>query len=119
MAAVKITPERIKGYNEATEAKAAADLFTALNAADGAVIDISNTDANQTAILIENANAAADKTLTVKGGTGHLSSGQDMEIAVPKGAVRAVVLEDGEFGRGRTFELTGAADLKVLAIELP
>lgn len=119
MAAVKITPEKIKGYNKVTEAKATADMFTALDATDGAVIDISNTDANQTVILVENVNTTTDKTLTVKGGTGHLSSEQDMEITVPKGSTRMVVLEDGEFGRGRTFELAGAADLKVLAIELP
>lgn len=119
MAAVKISPVRISGYNEATAAIATANLFTALDATDGAVVDIAKSDANQTVLLIQNSNSSADKTITVKGGTGHLSSGQDMEIAVAKGTTRAVVLEDGEFGKGRTFVLSGAADLKVLAIELP
>lgn len=119
MAAVKISPVRISGYNEATEALISSSMFTALDATDGAVVDIAKSDANQTVLLIQNSNSSADKTLTVKGGTGHLSSGQDMEIAVAKGTTCAVVLEDGEFGNGRTFVLSGAADIKILAIELP
>jgi hypothetical protein len=121
MAAVNISLHKLSDYNLPSVAVATANLVTALDASDGALVDFDARD-NKILLLLQNS-ASSESTATIKAGNG-LGGVNDLVITLPASSFVTLALDSSRFkfvtgeNKGK-IHLTGAATIKVAAFKLP
>ena len=121
MAKVNILLHKLSDYNEPSAAVANANLVTALDASDGALIDFGARD-NKILLLLQNTASSAG-TVTVKAGNG-LGGVSDLKVDILASSFVTLALDSSRFkfvtGENKgMIHLTGAAPIKVAAFKMP
>lgn len=94
----------------------------AVNATDGAMLDLNGIVDEKLLILIENAGSAA-KVATIKAGNG-IQGVHDLEISVDAGKTVGIVIESMKFknvsgeNMGKVIILGASTDIKIAAVQL-
>jgi hypothetical protein len=121
MAAVNISLLKLRETNEPSEAVANASMVTALDAADGALVQWDERDEKIT-LLLQNS-ASSEGTAMVKAGNGY-GGVADLEVKIPASSFVILALDSARFKnvsgekKGKVH-ITGPATIKVAAFKLP
>lgn len=123
MAAVALTVIDAKKFNEASDEVTTANLFTAVDATDGAIFEMKEAD-QKYVILAQNTHASAAKSVIVKAGNG-LQGVEDYSKSIASGKTVAISIESGLFknvtgtNKGKVIIKGDTADIKLAVIKLP
>lgn len=121
MERTNLTVRELDARNTFLGAVASASLFEAVDAAEGAALEMKGCD-DRYLIVVQNA-ASAAKTVTVKAGNG-LQGVADLSYEIAASSTTCVVLESGHYknvsgaDKGKVL-ITGTADIKVAVFKLP
>lgn len=122
MAATVLTVRKSLRPDEFLDAFDKSALTTAVNASDGMLVNWDFND-DKMILLVENANASAAQTVTIRHGNG-IQGVNDLSLSLPAGKMTAVCINSGRFKnisgdlKGQV-KITGtSADIKVAAFRL-
>ena len=120
MAAITVTVTKL-ARNGGVEMPTATALTSTT---DGAEVDYTGQSDGRILLLIENGNASAAETATVKAGNG-IQGTEDLVVSVPAQKTLGLVLESGKFAfasgerKGKVWVVGESTNIKVAAVALP
>lgn len=123
MARTNITVQGLDERNKFATAAAFTGLTAAVDATDGAEIAWKERD-DKYLLFIQNINASAAKTATIKAGNG-IQGVNDLEVSIPAANFTFVAIDSGRFknvsgtDKGKVVITGASADIKVACFKLP